>query len=291
MFDELYERAMNTKPEQKVVLDLSQDMFYNPNLFTSKLENIDKISDTELFDLIRSYYNSLLSDLFIGNRKYISLFTNARFLTIFTQVISNVQDLSYNNKVYCNKLAYDYTTLPNPDPDIKQLLYSLSRVVNRNIIPGLLGLGLPNDLACYIALTRYSSQRENINVKRLNLVLINSPIEIMTEQMIVFIYEKLFDRLTPLFEGTMFDIYDKFETESAENIYSIISLSILDILEAQTSATIRKVLLSYEADYKTFHAKSNGKPARFSMQCLSPDDYPRINTAIENLKLENIFVP
>lgn len=292
MFDEFYNSVKQKKPTTKVTLDLSQDMLFNPSLFKDKLKNIDSLSDRELFDLIKDSYKSLLSDLFFGNNSYLELFTNSKFLIAFTQVISNVKDLSYDNKIHCNKLAYDYFTSHNPDPYIKQLLYSLSKVINRMEIPALLGLGIPEDLASYMALSRFSSQKDKVNVKRLNLIIINSDPKLMTEQTIVYIYEKLFDRFTPLFESTMFDVYtleDNF-SESMQNIYSIISLSILDILNGLPSETIRRVLISYEGDYKAFHAHLNRKTIRFSMQCLSPD-YSRINQVVEALKAEDIFVP
>lgn len=289
MFDQ-YMKDINKEPKKELVdVKLFCNPVYNPMVLNQHLHNIDTFSDKELFMLLKDSYPSILSDIFIEkNEYYLQLFTNARFLSIMIQVVSSTNNISHINRVYFNKIVYDYLTLDKKDQYIKQLLYSLSRMVNKDVLPRLLGLGLQEDLAIYLSLARFSSQKEIVNVKRVNFVIMTSPIEIMTEQMIVYIYEKLFDRVTPLFIGTMIDNCKQDMSQDMEEIYSIISLAILDILNGMPTADIRKVLIAYVGDYQAVYHKSG---YRFSMQCLS-NDYSRINSVVEALHSnENIYVP
>lgn len=291
MLDKFYEDVMKKPKKEKIYLNLSNNVLINPGVLPTKLSNIDNLTDRDLYELINNSYNILLNDTVVNDNKYyLSLFTNSRFLSIFIQVTSSVI-MNHTNRVFCNRIAYDYLTSTDPDPYIVQLFYTLSKMVNRDVIPQLIGIGLSEDLASYMALTRYSTQKEMVNVKRLNFIIIQSPKELMTEQRIVWIYEKLFDRFTPLFEGTMFDIYSDIDhyTEDMEEIYSIISLAILDIMNEMASADIRKVLISYSGDYN-FRYRKGERTSRFSMQSLAEDFY-RINQVVEALVQENIIVP
>jgi len=297
LLDSFMNDLENKKTETTLVdINIMDTPIFNIQVLYDKLSNIDKVSDKELYSLLKIGYKDLLKDIFNKDTPlYLTLLTNSKFITIFIQVLSS-EILDYDCKVYCNKIAYDYLTLSeNKDKYIQQLYYTLSKVVNRGIIPGLLGLGIQEDLASYIALARYSSLKEMINVERVNFIIISSSKEhVMAEQMIVWIYEKLFDRVTPLFEGVMFDILTEDDednyTDNMLETYSTISLAVLDIMNNLPSQDIRKVLISYVGDYELVYRKPNQKTTRFSMDSLSTD-YSRINQAIEDLKLETIYVP
>lgn len=289
MFEQ-YMKDISKEPKREMVqVKLFNNPAYNPLVLKEKLYNLDSLEDKELFEILRDSYEAILSDIFVDkNEYYLHLFTNSRFLSIMIQVISSINNISHTNRTYINKIVYDYLTLDKKDQYVKQLMYSLSKMVNKDILPRLLGLGLQEDLAIYLALARFSSQKEIVNVKRLNFVIMTAPIEVMTEQMIVYIYEKLFDRVTPLFVGTMIDNCKQDMSAEMEEIYSTISLAILDILNTMPSNDIRKVLISYVGDYQAVYYKSG---YRFSMQCLS-NDYARINAVVEALYAnENIYVP
>lgn len=289
MFEQ-YMKDISKEPKREMIqVKLFNNPAYNPLVLKEKLYNLDSLQDKELFEIIKDSYEAILSDIFVDkNEYYLHLFTNTRFLSIMIQVVSSINNISHTNRTYINKIVYDYLTLDKKDQYIKQLMYSLSKMVNKDILPRLLGLGLQEDLAIYLALARFSSQKEIVNVKRVNFVIMTSSIEIMTEQMIVYIYEKLFDRITPLFVGTMIDNCKQDMSSEMEEIYSTISLAILDILNTMPSNDIRKVLISYVGDYQAVYYKSG---YRFSMQCLS-NDYARINTVVQALYAnENIYVP
>lgn len=263
----------------------------NLQVLKEKMMNINNLTDQQLYDLIMSSYDNILSDIFInGDTKYLEIFTHHRFLTILNQVMYKV-NLSYDNRIYCNKIAYDYITLAgNPDQYTKDLLLALAKTVNRDLIPGLVGLGLSEDLATKLVLSRFSSKKELVNIKRLNFAICSSDSRVMTPQMIVWIYEKLIDNFTFLFEGTMFDLCDpRTVTSEFSEIYSYISLAVLDILNNMPSENIKKVLSAYSGDF--YSIMNTNHCVRFSMQSLSMD-YFRITQVVEYLKsVENIYVP
>lgn len=281
----------NVKKENEELMEpvnfLENSSIFHPELLKQKLINIDQMSDKEAFELIKKNYDSILSDTFVNQDiDILNLFKNERFLILMIQVMSSLTSISHSNRVYCNKIAYDYLTLSDTKEEIKNLMFTLSKTVNKDIIPLLLGLQLPNDLAAYLALARFSSLKETINIRRLNLIMMTSSIEIMTEQNIVWIYEKLFDNITILFEAIMFDVYEDINSSMSE-IYSRISLAVLDILDNMPMHSIQKVLMSYIGDYNALYNTHN---VRFSMRSLS-NDYQRINYVVSMLMQQNIYIP
>ncbi len=286
MFEEFNEEHRIKKYQSLNILD---NPILNSSLLREKLEHIDTLSDRELFLLVRDSFDSVLKQIFSNkDQDYLKIITNTKFLIALHQVVSNL-DLNHTQRIQCNKLAYDYFTSENNDPYVKQLFFTLSKSVNRIVIGALCSIGLGEDLAAYLALARFSSEKEIINVKRLNFIIVSSSVEVMTEQMIIRIYEKLFDSVTPLFEGIMFDgldMDDEFISESMNLIYSTISLAILEILNNMTSQDIRKVLISYQGDYEALYHQTR---PRFQVSAIS-GDYMRILNVIDALKEEKIFI-
>lgn len=277
-----------------VNVNILQNPVFNLQVLKDMLMNINNLTDQQLYDLIMGSYDNILSDIFVNSspdiqKHYLSIFIQPRFLTILNQVMYKVQ-LSYDNRIYCNKIIYDYITMGNGDQYTKDLLLALAKTVNRDIIPSLIGLGLSEDFATTLAISRFSSKKELVNIKRLNFAICSSDPNIMTEQMIVYIYEKLINNFTFLFEGTMFDLCDyNTVTEEFAEIYSMVSLAVLAILNNMPTDKIRAVLVSYTGDYHSI--MNTNHCVRFSMQSLSMDYY-RIIQVVEYLKsVENIYVP
>ena len=287
MFD-VIDKILETPSQPKVYDNLSDNVLLNPELFQEKLSNIDSLSDSELSDLIKKTYNILLDEIDKKQYNGLSLFTNVRFLSTFLQVVRAIR-LTETQRKTVNKLCYDYLTWTHEkDENVKNLLFNMAKVVNQDVLPGLLGLGLNEELASFLALSRFSSSKEMINVKRVNFIIRTQPSQLMTEQMIVNIYSKLFKHVSPLFTGTIIDV-ETFteEQEDASLVYSTISNAVLDILNTLTLEDIRKVLLSYNLTREYYY---QGKPVRFTMNALS-DDYARINVVLAALKEEGVILP
>lgn len=278
-----------------VPISLSSNPAFNTGVLKDRIRDIDNISEKELYDMLKISYSSLLTDIFIHDDKSnLDLFFNSKFLNVFTHVINSVK-LSLNEIIYCNKLVYDYMTIGKDRHDqyTKSLLLNLSKNVNSTIIPKLLSLGLDEEFCIFIALARNSSMKEYINIRRMNYLIISSSATIMTEQMIINIYQVLIDNFTDLFKATMYDPYTDEElnniSDGAGDIYSNMSLAIIDILNIMSSTDIRKVLMSYALDYKM---TENSSHIRFNIRTLAISDYQRIYDVVDFLEAnESIIIP
>lgn len=286
---EIIDKIMQTPTGKVEYADMTDNIMFNPETFKEKLSNIDSLSDSALMDLVRHSYSFILDEIERGNyQNGSSLFTNVRFLNSFLQIVKAIR-LNDGQRKAVNKLCYDYLTWEHDkDNKVKQLLFTISKIVNQDVLPGLLGLGLNEELCDFLALSRFSSSKELINVKRVNFIIRSQPSSLMTEQMIVDIYSKLFDSVSTLFSGTILDVEQFSEEEyEASLVYSTISNAVLDILETLKLEDIRQVLLSFNITREYYY---NSKPVRFTLNALG-DDYNRINTVIQSLKAEGVYLP
>lgn len=258
----------------------------------NRLFELDNLSDQDLYNLIYKTYNYLLDEMFLAkNTELINfLYTNSRFIMTFTNVLSRPDiTLTYLQTVYCNKLAYDYfTARGDKDNYIRALLVNLVKTVNRSIMPSLIGLGLNEEIASYLVNARYSSLKEHIQVRRLNLEIMKCSPEVMSVQMIVDIYGKLFDRITPLFEGIMYDYYDQFISQDMEDVYATINLAILEIVNNLPDDIMYHLLKNFKETYDLVHL---GQKVRFNIHSFARDDYPRLYNTLEMLSWEGIELP
>ena len=280
-----------SKEKTFVDININNDPVINASLFEQMLSSdIESISDSYLYQVIKASYKDILKGIFERkDTNYLVTFTNPKFLSILNQVMNTIQ-IEHDERMACNKLAYDYLTLSHSDDYIRTLLFTLSKTVNKYYIPGLIGIGLSENLASYLALARFSSHDDIINTKRVNFIIMTTSSNIMTEQRIVDIYSKLFDSVTPLFEGTMFDYLNDEEdwvTDEIELVFSTISLAVLAILNSLPTNMIIKVLESYNIDNQLLHSD---EPKRFSLRSISGEYYKIVN-AIEFLEQKGIRLP
>lgn len=295
---EKYIVKLNEKPRPIENPNLSMNISDNPMIskesLRERLYNFNNYSDQDIYNTILGSINMILTEIFTNKNDqkddYIQLITNKRFLSIFIRAVDSYgSKLTYDEKIRCNKLAYEYLVSEDNDPEIKSLFFSLSKVVNRESVIVLTSIGIPEKLADYYALARYSSQKEVVNVKRLNFLLMNSDPNLINLQMIIYIYEKLFDHVIPLFEGIMTDSIDDdadYMTDDMWLVYSNISLAILEIVNNMPSEMIMAILRAYNETYYKLYG--NVKP-RFNINGIS-DDYIRILKCLEFLRIQDKIV-
>ena len=79
------------------------------------------------------------------------------------------------------------------DTLVLNAMLKLGSIVNRANLPRLLGLGLSENLASLLLISRYSDINLNVCVKRVDFIIINQPAELMSERMIEAIFRILYD--------------------------------------------------------------------------------------------------
>ena len=267
------------------MVEVSFDSFNAAQFKNNIVGCVHTMDDYTLCTFLKNNIEALCQDIMKEQiAPYASHFQNEKFVNALIKAISSIP-INNDIVVACNRVIYDYFTLENADKRIKQLYLTIAKIVNKNIINSLLSIGLDDDTASNLAICRHSSMNEKTNVKRLNFTIYFKDSEMMTEQKIVWIYEKMFDRVSDLFQAIMFETYtpqqeEVFNHNFPEN-YSTVSLAILCILNNMRSVDIRRVLLGYHSEWEY-----KGKPrVRFSLHALS-NDYSRIINVVESLAQE-----
>lgn len=282
MYEQFMRQPQTQQNTQTITVDFS-NMIGGSNI-KSKLSNIDSLTNADIYNIFGTYLNDILDCIFKDkDQQLIELFTNARFITIATQAMYNITPTTTQRR-RLNKLAYDYLILKNDNKskEISALMINFSKVVNKDITPRLCGYGLSEEVATMIALARYSSEREITNTKRLNRVIMQQPMKIMTEQMIVDIYCALYTSALDLFEGVMYDIAS-YQTlnENEKEIYGTITLALLDIINELPMSLIKEVLRCFTNNQQMLHPDSR---LRFNIESFCPEDYPRLDECIQWMK-------
>lgn len=287
LFGDFYNKASNATPNQNLI-NTNFDGF-NQNSFKKAVANINNMDEHQIAIMVKNNIDEIVEDIMNGNIPYIHIFTNNNFINGFTRAVSSIP-INYKVRVACNKITYDYFTSDAAIPDIKQKYLNVSRIVNRPEINKLIGLGIDENTASNLTFCRYSSMNERTNVKRLNFVICNKDPNVMTEQNIVWIYEKLFDQISNLFCGVMFEVYTPQQIDDfGENfmeIYGAIGLAVIDIINNMTSDSMRKVLAAYHEEWEY----KNRPPVRFSLRTLS-GDYSHITRVVETLDMMGKRLP
>lgn len=255
------------------------------------LERIDENThETEIYDILSKSYTSILSEEYVkGNRPLIKkLFIQDKVLLIMGRVIKELADrnaLTYEQQVYMNKIVYSMIKNKAAKSEYQiSLLMNISRQANRKTVQLLIPY-VPEQVACTIAVLRYSSFKEGTNVLRVNDYLLNAIVpNDKAEQTIVHIYDALYKRVTYLFEGIMLDVKDVTELSDREKeIYGYQSLAVLDIINDMPSDFIYQVLKTYYNDLSLCYT---GMPTRFSLQSINASDYGRIVAVDKRLSAE-----
>lgn len=279
-----------------ITLDFSANVTLDVDTLYSKIkQSIVEQLDLETYQLVKDYYELILDDIFTKKdqgkaSRFTYLFTVPKFITAITQVMYSCKPSELVRR-RINKMSYDYLFRKDhdKDQDISNLLMTLSETINADKISKLCSvLNISEDLASVLTLARFSSEKETINVKRVNRVLMSQPLKTITEQRVVDIYLALFDHMLPLFTGVMLDVMPvQTLPKDAAEIYGLITLAILDLMNELPVADIKKGLMLFNEDRNIQYQDC---PLRLNLESCSQIDYPRLIGAIDALKQDGIYI-
>lgn len=285
------------KPESPVLPSIINSPKANPYILEGKMMDVKNMSNEELFDFVKRNYVEIIRMIFSGKeneQKYLSLFLDNRFLTNLVTVLSNAQQIPLDIKTNACKIAFDYmsSTKMQKDEMTFSLIKQIAEIVNRDTLFDLLRT-VPRDLALYLTVAKYSTNSESINIQRMNFIIAQTGSTIFNEQKIidVFIHFGKYSgmRMTNLLESHMFSVDPTNMTEDMEEMYSVISLAILDMMNHMSSQEIRQVLMNYSNDFMMKY-NSDYRVVRFSLRNLS-GDYDRITMMADMLSNEGYNIP
>lgn len=258
--------------------------------FENFLSHLDNYNENQIFDFVKTNLEHIQSCITNRDAFVINMFYNIRFVKAFSLVVSHMP-VDATRQFSVNKICYDYFTSDNADDRIKAILMDTAKKVNSEEIRQLMSIGLDVDTACNLAMCRFSSVNERVNIKRLNFVICSKGTDIMTMQMIIYIYEKLFDHIGELFTTTMLEYYVTVEgmdndSDFMETMSSIYS-AILTIVNNMSMIDIRKLIELYYKDW--VYA---GRPrVKVSLRTLSAD-YGRITQIVDMLEKQyQVYIP
>ena len=289
--------AAQEKPESPVLPSIINSPKANPYILEGKMMDVKNMSNEELFDFVKRNYVEIIRMIFSGKeneQKYLSLFLDNRFLTNLVTVLSNTQQIPLDIKMNACKIAFDYmsSTKMQKDEMTFSLIKQIAEIVNRDTLFDLLRT-VPRDLALYLTVAKYSTNSESINIQRMNFIIAQTGSSVFNEQKIidVFIHFGKYSgmRMTNLLESHMFSVDPTNMTEDMEEMYSVISLAILDMMNHMSSQEIRQVLMNYSNDFMMKY-NSDYRVVRFSLRNLS-GDYDRITMMADMLSNEGYNIP
>ena len=256
---------------------------YQIEAIVQKINNIDNLDENEIKQIILRQHAMILNyDLFLKSdeTRHVAqtLFTNKKFLKIFNDIIGLIE-LSQDEIICANKLAYDYYVSPGNDKEVSELLLMISYQINSILVIKLSGkLGING--ARILSMISNSSFKEEKNVHRINTFLVRCGVELSIQD-VIDIYCILYDRFTHPFVYSMLEVKRNDFDEIQLKNFDTISIALLTIITNMTSQDIKTVMLEYGYTIKLLQPNSQ---LRFSIK--SATSWTRILKVIEALEIE-----
>lgn len=282
---------MQINPQQQNNVQVSFNTL-NGDYFMEAIKNINYMTESDLITLIKNHIDTIVDKTLSNDGSMGSILSHPKFVSAYNKAMKLIP-INYERRLFANKLAYEYSVIDNPDQNLLNMFKEISKYVNKDLINILGQIGLNKHIANDLAMCRYSSRREDTNVQRLNFSMCKYNAEVFTEQTVIYVYEKLFDRMGELFISSMLEVYSVREFndfgEEFRDIYSNITLANLTILNNMPSIAIRQVILLYIDAYTEWYKERMTLP-RCSLRALS-QDYARIVNVVEKMIAEGYDVP
>ena len=271
-------------PKPDVMPNFDNMMITN---FYASINSIDTMNEKDRNLFIRDFIDTIANQILDGTCKYMRKLVTPEFLSTCKDVISSIP-MTSNRKIALNYLAYSYFFSPAPNPDVVALIMDIGYIINRdyaNILMDL-GNGLTKNDATRICIARFSSTDEKLNVHRMNYILYMINPEVMNQQMVVWVFEALFNQVRYLFVASMFEDLTMLNGGCFEDTFSNVSLALLTIVNNMMLTDIN-YLINLFLDEWEYHGRQE---VRFSLRSLS-GDFSRIRSVIESMESSGTLIP
>lgn len=266
---------MITKDKEPEYVEWNHSIEYENEQLLEKVEQIGALSDDEIKDIIKREHSMLIN----GDSTSKKLLLNKRFLEILYSVIGSL-NLTIDEIIEINSLAYSYMTVESKIEEISDLLYNISILIDQTLIYRLSAY-IPISEARKIAVVRMSSNKIREVVQRINYFLIYSNIEIDIQK-VINIFCTIYDHFSYPFTYTMIETPSISYTEKQKDKFDIISAAIIVMIDNMDNNNLRQVLLDYGYTCRC----ENITETRFPLKKLV--SYPRLQWLIKDAEQNSL---
>ena len=262
------------------------------------LKSIDTMKDEELYFLLEKDYSLIFTQIFKSNSKdFDFLLRSTKFISIMIQVLT-ANEIKSDDRVHLNSFIYNFLIYNDETEEnsyLRQLLFMLGETINKKTARRLFGCDLDERLSIFLAISVNSTFKPHVNIKRLNFTLATAAPSIITTEKVINIYESIFDSVTELITGTVFDTdivsnYGKpWVTNEVINADNCITNAVLLILESMPPIEITKVLMAISCDYRWKNCEEGISKVNFDN--LDKRIFNKTNIILEQLKGDGYIFP
>lgn len=277
----------------RAIDDFRVDMFYY------NINNLDRLDSNARASFVKANIDTISDHIAnatckYGNALYTKIFLDTYFRVLSSMPVTPLRKLAANRLAYIFKTNWKGTRISQEErEEMNNLFTAITRVVNAPYPNMLENVGIPPEIATELCMDRFASIDEMINAHRVNqVILYTRDPHLMSEQNIIYIYEKLFDQMRYLFMATMFDIRDNYEHEYADSedafyyVFANIGLAVLTMVNNMTMDNINQIITIYVNKWN----QVNRPMTRFSLRTLSAD-FSRIQAVVESMIKNGVYVP
>ena len=300
-------QGMEFKETKLEKQSFDNSIYLNPDFMMPQLMNAATKSPQEVEMIIGKNIDLVINNIVLSYNDidYFPIFRISSVLIAMKSIFSNIKNIPSDTITGVNHLimkAFREQTDWSDNNPLMTLYRGLAVEVNRDKYNEILGINsrghsqfpISQRSAIYICLSRYSAFDRSLitNVKRLNYCIASADNaeNIYNEQILVDIYQILFDVLFPLVVGTILDTEFIRDEEEVPEIYSLQVNAVLAMLNHCSYNVIWNVLKNYCDIFFTEYG-GNMSNARASFRALSPADYPNIVSVVNMMNQKGIFVP
>ena len=298
-------KDMKLDQQQYIELSLRDSVAANTPELISRIKMSD--NPEEISDLIGNNTDAIVGYIYKSNvgDEYISLLYNLKAVMVLKDKFAQMKQVNGFTMYYINTLIYHILS-SNPDISDNDLgIYrGLLYEVNKDLIQRLQrnnqkdGINKPISVkdCTFIAMCRYSCPTNFLlrGVERTNFAIANfdSGAEVYTQQMLIYIYEELFENITPLFLGTIYksvEFLDEYDECNQQVLWNQVN-AVMSILNFQEYDVITHTLYEFAQKFIYLYDSNPASMIR-PFRSLPLDQYPLIFRCINTLHRSGVDMP